>query len=452
MTSWSAKRRFTYGGTVLLVLTILVGVVFWKVIYKAPTCSDGVKNGEEKGIDCGGACQKICTSDTVAPIVLWSKVFNVSGDIYTTVAYIENPNINSKNPKATYEFKLYDENNKLITIISGQTSIPKNKKFAVFENQISLKASRPKSADFHFVSFSSWEKDTEKEPDINLTYSTLLKATTTPLITGKITNNSTVSLDQIELAVLVLDAKENVVAASRSFVDNLYKKTSQEFVFTWPKPFNLGVEECVSSADVDLALDKSGSMRSESINPPEPFTTVINTARDFINKLTDNDTVAITSFGTNGSQESLLSGDKKIALNAINTLSLGTTTENTNITGGLTNAFAELQSGRVRPDSKKAIILLTDGLPTEPTDKNNPDYPSSSAQSIAKNIRDAGVIIYTIGLGKNVSSQFLKSISTDDAHYFEAPTKEKLGEIYTKISSSLCVKKPNVITVIYRSL
>ncbi len=452
MTSWSAKRRFIYGGTVLLVLLILVEGIFWKIIYKAPTCFDGIRNGDEKGIDCGGACQKICSSDTVAPIVLWSKIFPVSGDIYTAVAYVENPNINSKNPKATYEFKIYDDKNKLITVVAGQTSIPKNKKFAVFESQISIKVSKPKSADFHFTSFSSWEKDTEKAPDINLTYSTLLRATTSPRITGTITNNSTVSLDQVELAVLVLDAKENVVAASRSFVDNLYKKTSQEFVFTWPKPFNLGVEECVSSADVDLALDKSGSMRSESVSPPEPFTTVINTAKDFINKLTDNDMVAVTSFGTNSNQESFLSPDKNVALSTINGLSLSTTTENTNITGGLTNAFIELGSGRARTDSKKAIVLLTDGIPTEPTDKNNPDYPTTSAQGIAKEIKDSGIVIYTIGLGKNVSSAFLKSISTDDAHYFEAPTKETLGEIYSKISSSLCVKKPNVITVIYRSL
>ncbi len=45
MTSWSAKRRFMYGGSVFLVLALIFGVVFWKIIYKVPTCSDGVKNG-----------------------------------------------------------------------------------------------------------------------------------------------------------------------------------------------------------------------------------------------------------------------------------------------------------------------------------------------------------------------------------------------------------------------
>jgi hypothetical protein len=321
----------------------------------------------------------------------------------------------------------------------------------VFETNITLKNAKPKSADFAFTSFSSWVKDASVEPDLNLTYSSLLSATSSPRITGTVANNSTQSVPGLELAVLVLDANENVVATGRSFVDNLFAKTSQDFVFTWPKPFNLGVETCASPVDVAVALDKSGSMRSEGANPPEPFTTVLNTAKEFVNTLAADDEVAVTSFGTNSKQESLLSGDKTVALNAINALTLSTSTENTNITGGLTDAWNELRNDG-RPDSKKVIILLTDGIPTEPTDAAIPDYPTVSAQKAAKDIIASGVTIYTIGLGKSVSSAFLKSISTDDAHYFEAPSKDALSGIYKAISSNLCTKKPNVITVIYRPI
>jgi hypothetical protein len=51
-----------------------------------------------------------------------------------------------------------------------------------------------------------------------------------------------------------------------------------------------------------------------------------------------------------------------------------------------------------------------------------------------------------------VSDGFLKSLSTDDAHYFYAPSKETLAGIYSTISSSLCEKKPNVVNVMYRSI
>jgi hypothetical protein len=439
MASWSAKRRFTYAGIVIFILTILFGLFFFQVFYKAPTCNDGNKNGDEKGVDCGGSCKNLCTSDALNPIVLWSKIFNISGDVYSAVAYIENPNINSKNSKAKYKFNIFGTDNKLITTIEGETSIPKNKKFAVFETGIIIKNSKPKSTDFEFTSLS-------------LTYSTLLKATTSPRITGTIANNSTQSFDQVELVVLVQDSNENVVAAGRSFVDNLYQKTSQDFVFTWPKPFNLGVEACVSSADIVLALDRSGSMRSEGNTPPEPFTTVLNTAKDFISNLSEEDSVAVSSFGNNSKLESLLSINKDTALNAISNMFLSSTSEQTNISGGLTESWNELASERVRPDSKKVIILLTDGVPTEPTDPNIPDFPIFSAQQVVKNIIESKTEVYTIGLGKNVNETFLKSISTNDSHYFLAPTKDDLGGIYKKINQSICTKKPNAITVIYRIL
>src|SRR3989338_9543634 len=236
MASWATKRRFMYGGGVILVLTLVVGIVFWSIVYSAPTCSDGVRNGEEKGVDCGGACQRICTSDALNPIVLWSKVFNISGDVYSLVAYVENPNINSKNRRAKYQFQDYDTDNKLITVRDGETSIPKNRKFAIFETGVILKNSKPKLVNFQFTAFSPWEKDTQSEPDVSVTYGAI-SSSTSPSLSGTVTNNSLQDIPQLELTVFALDSKENVLGASRTFIDNLYKRTSQDFVFTWQKAF-----------------------------------------------------------------------------------------------------------------------------------------------------------------------------------------------------------------------
>ena len=453
MALWSTKRRFIYGGSVILVLVLVFGGIFWKIIYKAPTCSDGRQNGDEKGVDCGGSCQLLCTSDTLAPVVLWSKVFHISGDVYTAVAYIQNPNINSKNPNATYQFTIYDTHNNLITVKDGQTSIPRGQEFAVFETGLVIKSSTPKSADFKFLTFAPWQKDMQKVSGISVNYSSLISATTSPRITGTISNTSLLSISSLELDAFVLDSKENIVAASRSFVDNLVSGTSQDFVFTWPKPFNLGVEACQSPVDVALALDRSGSMKSESVNPPEPFNTVKSTAENFIKNFTDSDQASIISFGDDGRLESNLSLNKQTTISAIDNLILSTSTsENTNVISALDKSFNELLSERGKVDSKKVIVLLTDGIPNKPQDSDLPSYPITGAQVEAKNIISNGVLIYTIGLGKNINEGFLKSISTDDSHYFFAPTKETLAGIYSKIGTNLCPRKPNVITVIYRSL
>lgn len=452
ISSWSTKRRFLYGGGVLLFVGLIAFGIFWKLIYRAPTCSDGIKNGEESGIDCGGACKNICTSDTLPPIVYWAKAFNIAGDVYNLAAYVENPNNNSKDEKAQYEFRVFDANNILIDIRKGEVLIPKNKRFIVFEPGFVVRNNVPKRTDFVFTSFSQWQKDVEVEPEISINHGTLISTSTSPRIEGTISNLSNQNIDSVELVATVTDSRENVIAVSRTFIDNLINKTSQDFVFTWPKPFNLGVEACTVPVDVALVLDRSGSMQSEGINPPEPFTTVKNTAKDFIKSLTPEDMVSVISFGTDAKLDSALLNDKEKSLISIDNLFLSTTTQQTNITDAFGLANRELDTTD-KGSANKVMILLTDGVPTEPVRSGEVNYPKTSAQIVANQINKEGIItIYTIGLGKDVSDEFLTSLVSEPSHYFRAPTKENLSSIYKNISSSLCVKKPSVVNVIYRIL
>ncbi len=275
MAQWSAKRRFVYGGGFILILALIVVSVGYLVFYKTPTCSDGKQNGIETGVDCGGSCTLLCTNDALAPIVHWSKIFNVSGNVYTAVAFVENPNINSKNAKATYQFKIYDAQNRLIGTKVGYTSIPKNKKFAIFEVGIVLKDSKPKSADFAFTSFSAWEKDNTKEPDISIRNSALLATTTIPRITGTVSNNSVTTIPSLELSVFVLDNKENALAVSHTFVDTLKGHSTQDFVFTWPKPFDFGTEDCPLGRSIATSTDTMATSTESLLCAKVPSSIVI---------------------------------------------------------------------------------------------------------------------------------------------------------------------------------
>jgi hypothetical protein len=451
ISAWSAKRRMLYGGGFVLVLAIIASLLFFHFIYRAPSCSDGIQNGDEIGVDCGGSCTTLCSNQTLAPIIYWAKAFNVLGDTYNLAAYVENPNSNSSNSQATYSFRVYDANNILLIERTGTTFIPKNKKFIIFEPGLTIQNKIPKRVDFEFTDFAPWQKDTTIDPTVSITYSALQSTSTTPRVSGTVTNISLQNIDKgLELSVLVLDSNQNAIAVSRTFVDPLPKKTSQDFVFTWPKPFSLGVEACASPVDVALALDRSGSMRSESANPPEPFNTVKQTAGDFVNTLQTGDNVAVISFGNTSTVESPFSPDLGRAISAINALSLGTTSEQTDIGDGLSSALSQLNSGT--DNNKKIIILLTDGVPNEPQMAGNKTYPQTYAQSVAGSFAVSDVLLYTIGLGNAVDTNFLKSLVSSDSYYFFAPTKADLSGIYNKISSSLCVKKPSVVIVLYRIL
>lgn len=447
--SWSYKRRLEYLLGTFLIIAIIFGWIFFEYFYKSPTCNDGKKNGDETGIDCGGSCQMLCKNEAVEPVVLWSKIFNISGDVYNAAAYVDNPNINSRNPRAQYEFRIYDSNHGLLDTRTGYISIPKNKKIVVFEPGFVFKTTKPKYTEFNFISFDVWQKDDSLDPEINIQYSSLNSTSTSPRIDGTILNNSAKDISEMELIGLVLDGRENVVAVSRTFIEDLYKKTSQSFVFTWPKPFDLGVEMCMNPLDIVLVLDKSGSMRSEGENPPEPWSSVKATAENFIANLSNEDRVSIVSFGNSSTLVSPIVSNINSVIKNVEEMSLGTSSEQTNITDGLIEANNQIVSSD-REYSKKVIILLTDGVPTLPLDKKQIDYPKISAKIEADKILSSGIDIYSIGLGKNVDEGFLKNISGTDSRYFFSPNKEYLSSIYKKISSALCQRKPNVINVIYR--
>ena len=160
--------------------------------------------------------------------------------------------------------------------------------------------------------------------------------------------------------------------------------------------------------------------------------------------------MAVVSFGNTAMVESALSGDLGKTVAAIDALSLGTTSEQTDIGDGLYTAESQLAGAT--DGNKKIIIMLTDGVPNEPVQKGDNNYPAVYAQSVAANLEASGTSLYTIGLGKDVDAGFLQSLVPDNSHYFFAPTKADLSSIYNEISSALCVKKPSVVIVLYRIL
>lgn len=73
----------------------------------------------------------------------------------------------------------------------------------------------------------------------------------------------------------------------------------------------------------------------------------------------------------------------------------------TNIGAAVHAAVSDLKS-RSRPGSTRAIVLFTDGEPTVPSGPLSSD-PKANARMAAKEARDAGIALYTIGLAQNAA-------------------------------------------------
>lgn len=451
MVSWSFKRQLTY---LLIPLVLVLGLfvfIFFKYFYASPTCFDGIKNGDETGRDCGGSCQLLCTADSLEPIVYWSESFLVSDSVWNASAYVENPNISSEVRSATYAFRLYDDSNKLITTVEGETYIPKNKKFLVFYSGINTGGKNVKRTEFEFTGPLTWLSLSRQEPEFKVTHGAIEREATSPLISGVIENTGASPSGPVELSVIVYDGRGNAIGASRTYTDSVPVREKAVFGFTWPRPFKQTQAVCEVPSDVMLVLDRSGSMASISRNPVEPLTTVKNTAISFVSSLLQGDQVGVVSFANEASNpvDHILSPNTSSVKGAIERITISTTTaQNTNIGDGFIAATRELQSGRTKEGSKKVIILLTDGDPTDPKMTGQSNYPTLFAEQSATEAKDKNISVFTIGLGTLVNGDLLSRLASTPSQYFAAPTSEDLTSIYKKISKSICTLRPNVIEII----
>ena len=237
---WAAKRKLFYGMTTFVLLALVVGVPLFLFLRKAPTCNDGVKNQNEKGIDCGGVCTRLCASDIVNPIVLWQRAFMVTPGVYNVVAYIQNPNVLAKVDKVGYVFRLYDSENVLIGERSGTTFIPANQTFTVFEAGIRAGARAPARTSFVFTDTLTWsQNDASYKPPLLLTENiSLTNESVSPRIDAVIQNKSLQPVANLEATAIVYDADDNAMAASRTIVQNLASGGIAPVIFTWPSAFS----------------------------------------------------------------------------------------------------------------------------------------------------------------------------------------------------------------------
>lgn len=448
MLSWSSKRQLVYLLIPLFLVLSAFAFFYFSFIYTPATCYDYVKNGDEEGVDCGGKCSLVCSSDILNPIVLWTKAFPVTVDVYNVVAYIQNPNQSSEAFNAIYTFRLYDETGGLLAERIGSTHIPKNKKFAVLESSFKVPY-KVKTVDFQFTEKINWYKSNSDDRFLKITNSPIINENKYPKIEGSIKNESLETVGPVELVSVVFDGRGNAVGASRTLVDKIKKDRTEPFVFTWPKPFETGQDVCEISSKVMLVLDRSGSMASISKEPPEPLNSVKNTAKEFISLLRQEDVVGLVSFANSASYpiDQFLTQDfssVKRSIDSINIMTDGI--QNTNIGDGILKAKEELLSKN--DGLQNIIVLLTDGDPTDPKLEGDKDYPVKYAKEISKNAKDSGISIYTIGLGNSINQDLLVEIAGSKDRYFSAPNTNTLSSIYTQIAKSICVRKPNVIEII----
>ncbi len=235
MSRWGRQRQITIGLLVVGVLLVIAGVLAW-VLWPAPNCSDGEKNQDETGIDCGGSCPQIC-ANAVAPLkVLWARVLPAREGEWYVAALIQNQNLTVGSRRVAYELKLLDAAGGVVTRRSGETFINPGETAVILETNIPVAGGRTPTRALVTITPPVWEKPVREVPVFNTSRKSFINDPA-PRLGAAITNPAVVDYTDIGIYVLVAGNDENVFAASRTFVERLAPGETRDLYFTWPMPF-----------------------------------------------------------------------------------------------------------------------------------------------------------------------------------------------------------------------
>ncbi len=443
---WAMWRRLCYGTGYFFFTAGVATMLYFIYFYQQPTCFDTTKNGLEIGVDCGGACTRICAFTVAPPTVLWAQSFPGNAGQFNAVGYVENSNLAAGTPELRYTFTLRDRTG-VIATRTGTTILPPDSTYPIFEGRIDTGGRTPTETTLTLESADLWLPYAYGRAQFKTTDLALSGADALPRLQATIENTELTTAKDIEVVATIFDAAGTPLTASQTFIDELTDRAKADVTFTWPRPIAKTLRSCEVPTDVVLAIDLSGSMNNDKANPPEPISSVLTAAKSFVSQLQQADQISVVTFASQANTPVTLTNDRVAASTAVGKLVIDPLEERgtTNTGLGLQTALAELGSARHNTNARSVVVLLTDGLATSPgTDKE----PETFALEQAAAVKAKDITVFTIGLGTGVNMDFLRSIASAPTQAYAAPTTATLGSIYQSITASICEDGPARIDII----
>lgn len=208
--------------------------------------------------------------------------------------------------------------------------------------------------------------------------------------------------------------------------------------------------------DIMLVLDRSGSMDEPTSNAPgaptkfEALKSAADTFVDIIANASTNTTpppnstvianssIGVVSFDTTATTNLALNQSVSTIQGIINNLQIG---DLTNHAAAFEHATAAL-SASTHP---KYIIMITDGIST--AGGSGPISDVEAANIAAAAARNAGIIIYCIGLGQDAVQQNLENWTADPARVLMTPDTSDLETAFESLAANIINPAPENIVV-----
>lgn len=229
---WSTTRQLLFAiGVVAIIAAISAGLYFF-FVYTPPSCSDGIHNQNEEGVDCGGVCLALCTQPNIS--ALWARSVRVAPGVYHAVALVKNPNTSAQGI-IPYKVSLFDEENILIATREGALALLPGDVAPLFEANV-ITGERIPARTFVDMGIGTFER-AERETSPVRVFSFNMDAAASR-VTALIENQSVFPVDDITITALLFSSTELLINASQTRIEKLGAKERREIIFTWQEPFS----------------------------------------------------------------------------------------------------------------------------------------------------------------------------------------------------------------------
>ena len=237
MASWSQRRKMIYGGIASLVACAAIFLPAFFFFYKAPTCSDGMKNGDETGVDCGGSCQRLCPSAFLSPSVSWTRMEQVAPGLYNVAAYIINPNPNAGAVSVPYHVIVYDDQGIEITEYTGTVTLRPQRNTLAFSAAVPMGKRIPAKALFQFTAAPDWIVQPDLLQSLVIGDKKYSEDDTGASLSVTLKNSSVNPIGRTDVYAVLYDKDGNALGFSKTILDGIPSQGSAVAPFTWPSSF-----------------------------------------------------------------------------------------------------------------------------------------------------------------------------------------------------------------------
>jgi hypothetical protein len=254
----SMTRSTKRGIIIAIYISLFIGFSFlmYQVFKPAPTCTDGKRNQNEAGVDCGGVCGA-CEAMLPAQDLQIGETALVYGgpQQYDVLAEIYNPNDRYGASEFVYTFLVKDAQGAAIATRSGKSFIlPRETKHLIEVNLPAMSIGQSVTVDIQEVKWETFSGYRER-PSLNVyskRFDRISSGTGFGEAYGVLANESGFDFQSLIVKVILRDASGKPVALNTTEMRTVPAGERRDFRLVWPTSFPGDVERVDTEVEADV--------------------------------------------------------------------------------------------------------------------------------------------------------------------------------------------------------